>query len=326
MPNDNVHDSQHFTLTPLTNGVYACIHQSGGAAYSNTGIIDLGDRTVLVDAFSTLLAGRDLRQTAEALFERPVETIILTHAHDDHWVGASAFDANTTFLASKKVRQVCLQRGVEMIEDFQNPVEWEAWLKEMEEQLQTEQDERVRVSLENSIARTRYTMAEMAEFEPRYADQTFEDSISFHGSKRNAELRSLGRGYSEDDAVLLLPEDRIAFIGDIGFFNTQPYLGVCDIDLYREQLLIFKESDFQLIVPGHGPVGDRNDIELQLNYFDVMEDLIGEVAHRGGSFDEAMEITLPEPFDKWLIGGMVRFEVNVRYFFARFGGEVPVEE
>jgi glyoxylase-like metal-dependent hydrolase (beta-lactamase superfamily II) len=42
--------------------------------------------------FRTLVAGRDLRQTAEALFERPVETIVLTHPHSDHWMGASVND------------------------------------------------------------------------------------------------------------------------------------------------------------------------------------------------------------------------------------------
>jgi len=326
MPNDNLLESKHFALKPLTNGVYACIHKPGGAAYSNAGIIDLGDRTLLVDAFDTLVAGRDLRQTAEALFERPVETIILTHAHSDHWIGASVFDAHTTLLASKTVRQICLEWGTEIMEEFQNPSEWEERLKEAEEQLRTEQDERVRVGLENSITHTRYVMAEMAEFQPRYADETFEDTFTFQGSKRNAELRSLGRGHSEDDAVLLLPQDRIAFIGDIGFFDTQPFLGFCDIDLYRKQLLFFKDSDFQVLVPGHGPVGGKDEIALQLKYFDVMEDLVGKVAQRGDSFEEALQITLPEPFDKWLIGGMERFEVNVRYLFARFGGEVPEEE
>ena len=212
------------------------------------------------------------------------------------------------------------------MEEFQNPSEWEERLKEAGEQLRTEQDERVRVGLENSITHTRYVMAEMAEFQPRYADETFEDTFTFQGSKRNAELRSLGRGHSEDDAVLLLPQDRIAFIGDIGFFDTQPFLGFCDIDLYRKQLLFFKDSDFQVLVPGHGPVGGKDEIALQLKYFDVMEDLVGKVAQRGDSFEEALQITLPEPFDKWLIGGMERFEVNVRYLFARFGGEVPEEE
>jgi cyclase len=326
MPRASLLQSRHFTLEPLTNGVYACIHKPGGAAYSNAGIIDLGDRTLVVDAFDTLVAGRDLRQTAEALFERPVETIVLTHVHSDHWIGASVFDASTTLLASKTVRQVSVEWGEELMEEFQNPAEWEEMLRQEEKQLQTEQDERIRVSLERSITRTRYVMAEMAEFQPRYADQTFEDSVTFQGSERNAELRSLGRGHSEDDAVLLLPQDSIAFIGDIGFFNDQPFFGFCDIDLYREQLRFFQDSDFQVLVPGHGPVGGKDDIALQLKYSDVMEDLIGKVAQRGGSFDEALQITLPQPFDKWLIGGMARFEVNVRYLFARFGGEVPEEE
>jgi glyoxylase-like metal-dependent hydrolase (beta-lactamase superfamily II) len=306
--------------------VYACIHKPGGAAYSNAGIIDLGDRTLLVDSLNTMVAGCDLRRIAETLFKRPVETIILTHAHSDHWLGASAFDTRTTLLSSKTVREVCLQWGADLLEDFKNPAEWEAWISEMEQQLQIEQDERVRVSLENSITRARYTLAEIADFQPRFANQTFEDRVTFHGSKQNAELRSLGRGHSEDDAVILLPEDSIAFIGDIGFFDTQPYLGFCDIDLYREQLLFFQDSEFQILVPGHGPVGNKDDVGLQLKYFDVLEDLVGEVVQRGGTFEEAMQITLPEPFNNWLVGGMVRFEVNVRYLFAHYGGEVPEEE
>jgi cyclase len=170
--------TEHFTLNPLANGVYACVHKPGGAAYSNAGIIDLGDRTLLVDAFDTLAAGRDLRQTAEVLFGRPVETILLTHAHSDHWIGASAFDASTTLLASETTRRVCLQWGAEIMLEFQNPAEWEKWLEEAQEQLRTEKDECVRVGLENSITRTRYVMAEMAEFQPRYADQTFEDPVT----------------------------------------------------------------------------------------------------------------------------------------------------
>jgi hypothetical protein len=38
--------SPHFSLQPLAAGVYACIHQPGGGAYSNAGIIDLGERTL----------------------------------------------------------------------------------------------------------------------------------------------------------------------------------------------------------------------------------------------------------------------------------------
>lgn len=327
MHKSNLFDSRHFTVERLADGVYACIHKPGGAAYSNAGIIDLGDRTLVVDAFDTLTAGRDLRQTAEALFDRPVETLLLTHPHSDHWIGASAFDAETSLVCSKKTREVCLQWGAEIMEGFQDPAEWDEWLEEMEAQLQTEQDHSKRISLENTILRTRYTMAEMAEFQPRYADETFDETVIFQGSQRTVELRSFGSGHSEDDAVLTLPQDHIAFIGDIGFFNTQPFLGYCNLKHYREQIQFFQASDLQVLVPGHGLVGyGKEYLNLQSQYLEVMEDLVGKVVQRGESFENALQIRLPEPFDAWLVGGLNRFEINVRTFFAHLGGEVPGEE
>ena len=323
----NLEKSKHFTLEKISEGVYACLHQPGGAAYSNAGIIDLGDRTVVVDAFDTMAAGRDLRNTAETLFDRPVDTLVLTHPHSDHWVGASAFEPSTTMIASKITRKVCLEWGDGMMEDFQHPEEWEEWVNEMQEQLNTEHDESKRISLEGSILRARHTMDEMAEFRPRYADQTFEDSLLIKGSKRTAHLRSYGRGHSEDDAVLMLPEDQIAFIGDIGFFDTQPFLGFCEFDHYRDQLISFQTSDLKILIPGHGLVAYRKEyLNLQIQYMDLMADLVAEVVRSGGTFEEAKEITLPAPFDRWLVGGMGRFETNIRYLFTRFGGEVPAEK
>jgi cyclase len=91
----NSEASQHFRVEELASGVYACIHKSGGGAYSNAGIVDLGDQTIVVDAFDTMIAGRALRQTAEALLGRPVDRLVLTHPHSDHWIGASEFDQMT---------------------------------------------------------------------------------------------------------------------------------------------------------------------------------------------------------------------------------------
>jgi glyoxylase-like metal-dependent hydrolase (beta-lactamase superfamily II) len=324
--NPTIPESKHLTLERLSKGIYACIHKPGGGAYSNAGIIDLGDRTLLVDAFDTMAAGLDLRQTAEALFNRPVDTIVLTHPHSDHWVGASAFEDSTVLLASKTTRQVSHDWGEEIVEGNKDPAAWQEWLEEIELQAQTEKDERVLLGLKKTITRTRYAIAEMAEFQPRYADRTYKDTFRFRGDERSVELRSLGRGHSEDDAVLLLPQDRIAFIGDVGFFDTQPFLGYCDLGGLREQMRFFQESDYEILVPGHGPVGNKYDLTLQHEYLDIMENLVGDVAQRGGSLQEALQITLPDPFDKWLMGGMARFEANVRYLFAHFDGEVLEEE
>lgn len=318
--------SQHFSLERLADGVYACIHKPGGGAYSNAGIVDLGDRTIVVDALQTLAAGRDLRRAAEALFGRPVETVVLTHSHSDHWMGASAFDAGTALLASPATSQAWARMGPEIAEDMRDPAMWEEWLRGTEEQLRTEQDVRVRAGLEITISHIRHTLAERAEFRPRYADRTFEGTLAFAESTCRAELRSLGRGHSDDDAVLLLPQEGIAFIGDVGFFDCQPFLGFCDLDLYRAQMHFLQQADFQVLIPGHGPVGGKEALALQREYMDVLEGLVCQVVQRGGSLAEALQIPLPETFAPWLVGGMNRFEANVRYLFARCGGKVPETE
>jgi len=322
----NPPESIHFTLQKLAEGVFACIHKPGGAAYSNAGILDFGDRTLVLDAFNTLAAGRDLRQTAETLFARPVDYLALTHSHTDHWIGASAFDEQTTMLTTQPTRFACLNSGEELMRTLQDPGALEKMLQEREAQLRIETDPRICADLEKSISQIRYTITESAEYQPRYADRLFHGVVPFQSRRHKAELRSLGRGHSEDDVVLLLPKDGIAFLGDIGFFNCQPYLTLCDLNLYRRQLLYFLDYDYPVLVPGHGPIGGNDDIVLQLWYFDVLEDLVSQVVNSRGSLKEALQIDLPEPFDKWLMGGMHRFEVNVRYMFAYLGGEQTAED
>lgn len=325
MAQKQIRESKHFDLIPLADGVYACIHKTGGAASSNAGIIDLGDRTLVVDTFNTVAAGRDLRATAEALFGRPVSTIVLTHWHDDHWIGASAFGAETLFLASEPTRAACLEAAAELAESVKDRAPWEAELAKMEARLETETDERVRLGLVNGISRTRYTMAEMAEFKPRCADAAFAGTMTFHGTKRVAEVRSFGRGHSVDDVAVLLPQDGVAFVGDIGFFDTQPFMAYCDIDLYREQLRFFLDSDFRVLVPGHGVVGGKPEVERELAYFDVLEDLVGKAVKKGESLESASQIALPPPFDQWMFGGMNRLAMNVRFMYKHLGGEIPAE-
>jgi hypothetical protein len=57
-----------------------------------------------------------------------------------------------------------------------------------------------------------------------------------------------------------------------------------------------------------------------------MEDRIGEVVESDASLEEALKISLPEPFENWRLGSMGGFEVNVRYLYEYLGGEIPEEK
>jgi cyclase len=71
--------SKHFRLQQLADGVYAAHHINNGGALSNSGIVDLGDRTVIFDTLFTHHATEDLRTTAETLTGRPINTVINNH-------------------------------------------------------------------------------------------------------------------------------------------------------------------------------------------------------------------------------------------------------
>ena len=70
--------SMHFELKEVAEGVYAAIGIPGGAAFSNAGIVDLGDQTMVFDTFQTPHAAQDLKDAAEALTGRTVSYVVIS--------------------------------------------------------------------------------------------------------------------------------------------------------------------------------------------------------------------------------------------------------
>jgi cyclase len=91
--------------------------------------------------------------------------------------------------------------------------------------------------------------------ELRYPTLTFGGKLVFHGSLRRAELVEVAPGHTADDVYLLLAEDRIVFMGDLGFFQCQPFTVWADPQAWVAHLEGMEESSSEIFVPGHGPLG-----------------------------------------------------------------------
>jgi len=197
-----------------------------------------------------------------------------------------------------------------------NPAELFTQLRRFEERLEKETDPRWRETLERSLVRTRNSLFELPTLVPRLPDLSVDGDLVFYGSQLVAEL-SVRAGHTDSDLILLLPAQKIAFIGDLGFFASQPLLVYGDPHLWRDQLEGLEDSPFETYVPGHGPLGGKADLVLQRQYMQTMENLIAGVVGLGGTLDEAMRIPLPSPYSEWLTGEMARFERNVEWFYKR---------
>ncbi len=319
--NESGTKSEHFELKQLADGVYAAIALPGGRAFSNGGFVDLGDQTLVFDAFESRAAAGDLRSAAEQLTGHAVSYVIISHCHADHWGGNQAFAPETPIITTHATREEMPAAIGWMVELKENPAELEQAIQETREQLEAETDERQRESLRASIERMTGWQKALPTMELRYPEQTFSGKLVFHGSRRRAELVEVAPGHTASDAYLLLPEDRVVFMGDLGFLQSQPFMVYCDPQAWVAELERMEQFDVDVFVPGHGPLGTKADLALQRQYITLLEQLVAQSIRDGLTVEEVLERTLPVPFDAWLHGSMGRWEGNVRSSYERQSGK-----
>jgi glyoxylase-like metal-dependent hydrolase (beta-lactamase superfamily II) len=318
--NETLPASEHFALTQLAGGVYAALASPGGKAFSNAGIVDLGDQTLVFDAFETPAAAADLKSAAEQLTGHPVTYLIISHCHADHWGGNQAFSPETSIITIDAIRAEMPDAIGWMIDLKENPAELEEAIQEDTECLETETDEGKRASLEASIARMTGWQEILPTFELRYPQQTFSGKLTFYGTRRTAVLVEVAPAHTASDAYLLLPDDRIVFMGDLGFLQRQPFMVYCDPQAWASQLEQMEQFDVETFVPGHGPLGTKADLTLQRQYITLLDELVAQAVSEGLTPEETLQKTLPPPFDGWVNAGMAGWEANVWSSHERLSG------
>jgi cyclase len=307
--------SDHFVVERIADGVYAAIAHKDGAAFSNAGIVDLGDKTLIFDTFETPRAAEDLRLAAEDLTGRPAAYVVNSHFHPDHWFGNQVFADQATIIATLKTRELMFEVAAEIGSYKDDPARLEEILCEKKSQLEAASDDRRRTTLNLVVARWQYALESLPLLEFRFPSQAFEQRLVFHGTERMAELITKGGGHTTSDAYLLLPADRVVFMGDLGFFQREPFMTNCDPLAWVTQLEEMEQLDVETFVPGHGPLGTRADIAEQQHYMIVLQALVTHVLQSGGALEEALQEPLPHPFDTWSAEGLPLAE-NVRLLYT----------
>lgn len=310
--------SDHFTLRCLGEGIWAALVTETGGGGSNAALIDLGDRTLVFDSFENPQPAADLWRACLQLTGRQADGVIISHFHPDHWAGLQVF-AGCPILATHATRQAMLPFVAEMAADKGDPSRLENALREAEARLAAESDPRKRQALHSSIARQRYTLEALPRLEPTLPNQTFEGKLAFHGRRRSLEVIATGKGHTHSDCILRLKDAHVTFLGDIGFFQSQPFMADCFPPEWLALLEEMSTWEGETFVPGHGPLGDKADLKLEADYIRALEALVAQGMQAGGSVEDALQQVLPPPFDAWQGIGR-RFETNVRAAYRRHAG------
>lgn len=287
---------QHFTIEPLGDGVWAVLHAidppaPDAWAISNAGIVDLGDRTLLFDTLMATDAAAELREAAEELTGRPPSIVVYSHAHYDHVWGGSRFP-EAMVVSSARARAALLAEGLEEAGYFRDVLvdRLAFWAGAA-----TNDDPLVRQDVPFFLPYWDGIAATLPTLELRFPDLGFDGRLEIHGRDRRVELVALERAHAAGDLFMTVPDERVAFCGDLLFTGCHPYLGDGDVGGLRGALEMLEASGADRFVPGHGPVGRAAELRTLARYVDDVERL----AARG---EEAAAI--PDPYRAW---GLAQF-------------------
>lgn len=132
-------------------------------------------------------------------------------------------------------------------------------------------------------------------------DSMFADRKTLRYGGRAIELHYLGKSHSDNMLVALLPQERIAFAVD---FVSHDRVGYRDLPDYHfpdffTALDRLQRLDYQTIVFGHGPPGDRASVDRQIRYYADLRYAVEQAVQQGWSEDRAAaEVKLPA-YEKW---------------------------
>jgi cyclase len=299
-------------LTKLAEGVYARIVSPDSDAVSNSGIVVLDHCALIFDTHFTPEAGHALLDAARSITPKPICYVVNSHAHADHTHGNQLFP-DAQIIGSTEARRDVMESDLPMLNRTMGiaRTQLERLRKEMsgrESGGSRPQQMREIKSLEDAIQ----TMSRLRILAPFI---TLDDNMIIHDGKQEARVSFLGAGHTDGDVILFLPAAKIAFVGDLFFYEAIPNVQDAHILPWLKTLEEVLKLDADTFVPGHGKAGSKKDVAAFLNYFEELKASIQPAVDRGDSMEQVLQdIQLPAKYSGYQFQRF--FPVNVQKIYA----------
>lgn len=197
----------------------------------NVGLV-LGDcEALLVDTRGSEREGRVLRDEIAALTRLPVRTVVNTHAHFDHCFGNAVFD-DATVWGHENCRANLLAHG---------ELQRRLVLAHMNEQAP------------DDLA-TSHIMP---------PQRTFADRHDLDIGGRLVQVAFLGKGHTDNDVVVAVPDAGVVFAGDLVENGAPPAFGDAWPLLWPMTVGRLESLIDGVVVPGHGDTVDASFLTAQ---------------------------------------------------------------
>lgn len=252
-----------YDVVRLTDGVYAIIrHDPESFGNNANSLVVIGDSGVLVvDAQFTRLATQQTLSAIRQLTTKPVRYLINTHWHDDHAAGNQVYRdtfPNVEIVAQANTRADLATIGAENRKGtWGGAASFTARLRRLLAQGlgadSTPATSRERAALENAVAIITEYIGDAPGFRETLPNQTFDREMTVQLGHRAVQLRWFGEASTRGDAVVYLPVEHIAAVGDL-LGDPVPFAFNAHVGSWISVLDSIRALSATSLVPGHGSV------------------------------------------------------------------------
>ncbi len=233
----------------VADGTWAYLQPDGGWGWSNAGLVTDGDASLLVD---TLF---DLELTATMLTElraaspaaAAIGTLVNTHANGDHCYGNQ------------------LVTGAEIVASRASAHEMDEVPPAM---LASLMEAAPGLGPAGSYLQQIFGAFTFDGIEVAAPTTTFDDELDLRVGDCDVRLLELGPAHTRGDVVVHVPDRGVLFTGDLVFHGGHPIVWAGPVQRWIDACDRKLALDPAVVVPGHGPLGDRSCIETQRGYFE----------------------------------------------------------
>lgn len=217
---------------------------------------------VVVDTHGSTAAGRVVLDDLRRLGAGEVHAVVNTHWHWDHSFGNAAFrehDPDVPIHAHEQAAAWLAERGEE------TKARW----------LEYPDDPHA---------------AEVADTEIVLPDRVFSTAHAFDLGDRAVELLHLGRGHTDGDLVVRIPDADVVLGGDLVEESAHPWIGMDSWPLEWPSTLeaVLGQLGLEtMVVPGHGVVVDRAFVENQRRELGLIAEGVQRLVVAGVPIEEA---------------------------------------
>ncbi|OLD75111.1 MAG: hypothetical protein AUG87_14170, partial [Candidatus Rokubacteria bacterium 13_1_20CM_4_70_14] len=142
----------------------------------------------------------------------------------------------------------------------------------------------------------------VAEKRPTAVPQvTFASEMSIELGGTVVELAYVGRNHSDNSIVMRFPKERLLFAVDFIPVESLAFRDFPDayIQDWIDSLQRVEAMDFDVLVPGHGPLGRKEHVRRFRGYMEELRDEVLRHAREGKSVDEVKQLVKMPKYATW---------------------------